>query len=213
MKRILQILLLVAILVLGYVMYRQLATPLEFAKERTAREGAVIERLKDIRVAERAYRTKYGHFTGSFDSLTQFVLTGELPFERKLVDENDSVAMAALKKSGRKNTEVVMVPVLDTIFSPRRLTADQVRDLRYIPGTDRRTQFDIAAGQLQTESKVVIPVVRVRAAYKQFLDTVKYRNQVVSLIDDQVRNYGNWGGLEFGSLEKGNNEAGNWGDE
>ena len=70
-----------------------------------AREARVIDRIKDIRTAERSFKTKYNRFTGDFDTLINFVLTDSLEFERKIVDEDDSVAMAQLKKSGRKNSE------------------------------------------------------------------------------------------------------------
>lgn len=213
MKRILQIVLAIAIIALAYIMYRQIATPLDFEKHVGERSKAVIERLSDVRKAERAYKSKYNKFTGNFDTLIHFVLNDSLQFERKLVDENDSVAMARLKAQGLKNSELFMIPAIDTIFSPKKLTAEQVRNLRYIPGTDNKTEFEIQAGQIETESKVVIPVVEVRAPYKKFIDTVLYRQQLINMIDDRVKNYNEYGGLKFGSMEKGTNEAGNWGDE
>ena len=133
--------------------------------------------------------------------------------ERKIVDEDDSVAMAQLKKSGRKNSEKVWVHVIDTIFTPKKLTAEQVRNLRYVPGTNNQTEFELEAGLVTTESKVVIPVVECRIPYKMFLDTVRFRQEVINLVDDQENNFSNYGGIKFGSMEKGNNEAGNWGDE
>ena len=69
------------------------------------------------------------------------------------------------------------------------------------------------AGLVTTESKVVIPVVECRIPYKMFLDTVRFRQEVINLVDDQENNFSNYGGIKFGSMEKGNNEAGNWGDE
>ena len=177
-KRIIQIVLAVVIVCLIYVIYKQISTPIIFAKEKAAREARVIDRIKDIRTAERSFKTKYNRFTGDFDTLINFVLTDSLEFERKIVDEDDSVAMAQLKKSGRKKTE-----------------------------------FELEAGLVTTESKVVIPVVECRIPYKMFLDTVRFRQEVINLVDDQENNFSNYGGIKFGSMEKGNNEAGNWGDE
>lgn len=212
-KRIIQIVLAVVIVCLIYVIYKQISTPIIFAKEKAAREARVIDRIKDIRTAERSFKTKYNWFTGDFDTLINFVLTDSLEFERKIVDEDDSVAMAQLKKSGRKNSEKVWVHVIDTIFTPKKLTAEQVRNLRYVPGTDNQTEFELEAGLVTTESKVVIPVVECRIPYKMFLDTVRFRQEVINLVDDQENNFSNYGGIKFGSMEKGNNEAGNWGDE
>ena len=98
-KKIFQILLAVVIVGLVYVIYRQISTPIKFEKERAAQEALIIDRIKDIRTAERAYKSKYQRFTDNFDTLIHFVLNDRLEFERKIVDEDDSVAMAQLKKS------------------------------------------------------------------------------------------------------------------
>lgn len=211
-KKIFQFILAAVILGLIYVIYVQISTPIRFEKERQEREKAVIERIKDIRTAERAYKSKYQHFTDNFDSLIRFVLNEDLELERRIVDEDDSVGLAMLKKSGRKNVEKFTIPVIDTIFAPRVLTEQDVRNLRYVPGTDNRTEYMLEAGTLATESKVVIPVVECRIPYIMFLDTVKYRQEIINLVDDQVNNYNRYPGIKFGSMEGGNNEAGNWED-
>ena len=209
MKKIFQIILGVVIVALCYVIYKQISTPISFNKELDARKAQVIDRIKDIRTAERAFKSKYQRFTGTFDSLENFILNDTLELERKIVDEDDSVAMAMLKKSGRKNIEKFKVAVIDTIFSPKKLTAEDVKNLRFIPGTDN-VEYTLAAGIITTESKVVSPVVECRAHYLTFLDTVAYRQEVINQIDDEVNNFNRYPGVKFGSMESGNNEAGNW---
>lgn len=209
-KKIFQIVLGIAIIILCYVIYKQISTPIKFDDELKARKGHVIDRIKDIRTAQRAFKSKYQRFTTSFDSLEAFVLNDTLTLERKIFDEDDSVALAALKKIGKANVEKFNIAVIDTIFAPKKLTREQVKDLRYIPGTDKQAQFIMDAGIITTESKVVIPVVEVRAPYKSFLDTVAFRQEVINLIDDEVNNFNRYPGVKFGSMEGGNNEAGNW---
>lgn len=209
-RKIFQIILGVAIVVLCYIIYKQISTPIRFEEEMKARKAQVIDRIKDIRTAQRAFKSKYQHFTGSFDSLEAFVLNDTLELERKIVDEDDSVAMAMLKKAGRKNVEKFKVAVIDTIFSPKKLTQQDVENLRYVPGTNNQAQYIMEAGIITTESKVVIPVVEVRAPYKMFLDTVVYRQEIINQIDDDVNNFNRYPGVKFGSMESGNNEAGNW---
>lgn len=210
-KKIAQFVLAVVIVGLVYVIYQQISTPIRFDQELATRQAAVIERIKDIRTAQRAFKSKYMRFTGNFDSLEQFILNDTLELERKLVDEYDSVAMAQLKKSGRKNVEKFKIAVIDTIFSPRKLTASQVKELRYIPFSNNK-EYYLEAGIITTESKVIIPVVECRAPYKEFLDTVAFHQEVVNLIDDQENNFNRYAGVKFGSMEAGNNEAGNWED-
>ncbi|MDR3835638.1 hypothetical protein, partial [Alistipes sp.] len=190
--------------------YVQISTPIRFDKETKAKKAQVIDRIKDIRTAQRAFKSKYQHFTASFDSLSAFVLTDTLELERKIVDEDDSAAMAMLKKSGKKNIEKFKIAVIDTIFAPKKVTRQDVENFRFIPGTGNKAQFIMEAGIITTESKVVIPVVECRAPYKAFLDTVAYRQEVINLIDEEQNNFNRYPGVKFGSMDSGNNEAGNW---
>uniref|UniRef100_UPI003AB7C989 hypothetical protein n=5 Tax=Alistipes TaxID=239759 RepID=UPI003AB7C989 len=199
-----------AIVGLVYVIYVQISTPIRFDKETKAKKAQVIDRIKDIRTAQRAFKSKYQHFTASFDSLSAFVLTDTLELERKIVDEDDSAAMAMLKKSGKKNIEKFKIAVIDTIFAPKKVTRQDVENFRFIPGTGNKAQFIMEAGIITTESKVVIPVVECRAPYKAFLDTVAYRQEVINLIDEEQNNFNRYPGVKFGSMDSGNNEAGNW---
>ena len=193
MKKLFQIILAVAIVGLVYVIYVQISTPIRFDKETKAKKAQVIDRIKDIRTAQRAFKSKYQHFTASFDSLSAFVLT-----------------MAMLKKSGKKNIEKFKIAVIDTIFAPKKVTRQDVENFRFIPGTGNKAQFIMEAGIITTESKVVIPVVECRAPYKAFLDTVAYRQEVINLIDEEQNNFNRYPGVKFGSMDSGNNEAGNW---
>ena len=208
MKKLFQIILAVAIVGLVYVIYVQISTPIRFDKETKAKKAQVIDRIKDIRTAQRAFKSKYQHFTASFDSLSAFVLTDTLELERKIVDEDDSAAMAMLKKSGKKNIEKFKIAVIDTIFAPKKVTRQDVENFRFIPGTGNKAQFIMEAGIITTESKVVIPVVECRAPYKAFLDTVAYRQEVINLIDEEQNNFNRYPGVKFGSMDSGNNEAG-----
>lgn len=206
-----EILLAAGVLALTYWLYLLISTPIKFENEQKVREAAVIERIKDIRTAERQFKAKHQHFTADFDSLINFVLTGTMEGERKKIDEDDSVAMAqAKKKYGKKfkNVEKFTFSVKDSLF--KHLSIEQVKELRYVPFSNNQTEFILEAGMLATESKVVIPVVECRTPYIAFLDTVKYRQQIINLIDNMENNFNRYPGIKFGAMDRGNNEAGNW---
>ena len=207
-KKILQLVLALAVVGLGYYVYVLIATPINFETEQKLREKAVIERIKDIRTAERQFKSKYQHFTADFDSLVNFVLNETMEGERKIVDEDDSVAMARLKKLRKKNIEKFSYSVKDSLF--KHLSDEDIVNLRYIPYTDNKTEFLLDAGILTTESKIVIPTVECRAPYIAFLDTVAYRQEVINLVDNCLNVLNKYPGIKFGSMESGNNEAGNW---
>ena len=202
------------VLALGYQLYHIISTPIKFESEQREREAAVISRIKDIRNAERQFKSKYQRFTADFDTLINFILTEEIQGERKIIDEDDSVAMAQALLKARKerrkfqNVEKFSFSVKDSLF--KHLSDEQIQNLRYIPFTNNQTEFYLEASILTTESKIVIPTVECRAPYKAFLDTVKYRQEVINLIDSDVNTFNRYPGIKFGSMESGNNEAGNW---
>ena len=109
-----------------------------------------------------------------------------------------------------ENIEKYNLAVIDTIFNPRKLSKEDVENLRFIPHTNNM-EFILEAG-LVDKSNVKVPVVECRAPYKAYLDTVEFRQNVINLIDDKVNNFGQYAGLKFGSMEGSNNEAGNWED-
>ena len=210
MKKGIQIFLGLVIVALVYVIADMIHTPLKFEQQLKERNAEVITKLKDIRSAERAFKSKYQYFTSDFDSLINFILTDSLEMERKLVDEDDSVAMAKLKKAKKKNVEKYNLAVIDTIFNPRKLSKEQIEALRYIPYTNN-VEFILEAGKVN-KGNVDVPVVECRAPYKTYLDTIEFRQNIINLIDDKVNNFGQYAGLKFGSMEGSNNEAGNWED-
>lgn len=210
MKKGIQIFLGLVIVALIYVIADMIHTPLKFEQQLKERNAEVIVKLKDIRAAERAYKSKYQRFTNDFDSLINFILNDSLEMERKLVDEDDSVAMAQLKKQKKQNIEKYNLAVIDTIFNPRKLSKEQIENLRFIPHTNNM-EFILESGEVD-KGNVKVPVVECRAPYKVYLDTIEFRQNVINLIDDKVNNFGQYAGLKFGSMEGSNNEAGNWED-
>jgi hypothetical protein len=209
MKKVLQLILAIVIVALVYVVYRQVATPIEFEGDKGRREALVIERIKDIRAAQRAFKSKYQHFTGDFDSLINFVLNDSLVMERKLVDEDDSVAMARLKAKKIKNIQKFKVAVIDTVFGEKKLTAEQVRNLRFIPFAAEGTEFIMDAGMFTTESKVIVPVFECKAPYKEFLADMD-RQELINLINECKNVYEVYPGVKVGAMDAATNDAGNW---
>ncbi len=203
MKKVLQIVLGVAILVLAYWLYEQLMTPIRFQNELAKREVAVISRIKDIRTAEQAFKQKYQRYTGDMDSLISFVLNDSLTFERASGSADDSVAVAR----GLVKVEKVNVPVIDTIFS-HPISQQDIRDMAIIPHSNNE-RFILNAGMLTTESKVVVPVFEAAAPYKTFLHDLN-EQELINLIDEAKNVYDRYPGIKVGDLTEATNDAGNW---
>lgn len=208
-KILLQVILLAAIAGLVWWLYSMFNTPLEFERIRKEREAAVVERLKDIRTAQRAFRSKYTKFTPNFDSLIAFVQNDSLTFEHAIGSADDSVAVA----QGLVSVELFKVAVKDTIeFIGKEVIAD-LNNLRYIPfsveATGKLQQFAMDTTSIKTESAVVVPVVEIFAKYPTFLGDLD-KQELINFRDYQVKTLNRADGLKVGSLTATTNEAGNW---
>lgn len=204
MKKVFQLLLLVVIVGLGYLLFREFATPMEFQNIQKQRDTEVVNRLKDIRQAQRAYRQVYQKFTPSMDTLINFVMSDSMIYERAVGSADDSLAVA----QGRVRREQFKMPVRDTVFSGRNLTNAQIEDFRNIPyGNGQKIIMD--AGTLETGSGVVIQVFEAKAPYKAYLTVEGYEQELVNLID-QRKALNKYPGMRVGSMTEATNEAGNW---
>lgn len=204
-KILLSIFLLAAIVALTWWVFQLFLTPLNFEEQRLEREKAVIERLKDIRTAQRAYRTKYQKFTPNLDELIAFIEKDSLIMERSTGSEDDSLAMA----QGLVKKEKYAMAVKDTIF-PKSFVATE---MCFIPFSDVSTgqlqKFTMDTSSVTTESSVVVPVFEAMAPYTTFLGDLDPQ-ELINFRDYQINTLNRADGLKVGSLQSTTNEAGNW---
>lgn len=135
MKIILQIVLWVAIIFLGWKLYGSITGPIEFNKIKEARYKKVIVNLQDIQAAQLAHQEITGGFTGSFDSLVRFIDTAEYAITQR----RDTIFpdVAKNKAYGIDAGYFINEIIIDTL----RFTA--VKDSLY-QGTDRyKTMMNI----------------------------------------------------------------------
>lgn len=195
-KYIVQIALGVIAIAITYLIYSGIMKPINFEKEREARYAKVIERLKDIRTAEVAYKSVYQKFTGSFDTLINFVKYDSFPVEFKEGSLDDSIAVA----KGLVRRDTIYIPVRDSIF-PKGYFIDS---LRYVPHTVG-VQFDLKAGNIVTGSKVTVQVFEANALNFDVLNGMN--RQLIINLNDLAKDFK---GLRVGSIKEANNNAGNW---
>jgi hypothetical protein len=195
-RYIVQVLLAVIAVAIVYLIYSGIMKPINFEKEKDFRYAKVIERLKDIRTAEVAYKSVYQKFTGSFDTLIHFVKHDSFPVEFKEGSLDDSIAVA----KGLIRRDTIYIPVRDSIF-PKGYHIDS---LRYIPFTSGK-EFGLQAGSIMTGSKLTVQVFEANALNFDILNGMN-RQLIVNLNDVAA----DFKGLKVGSMKEANNNAGNW---
>ncbi|RKD89693.1 hypothetical protein [Mangrovibacterium diazotrophicum] len=209
MKTAIQIVLIVIAIVLGYLIYSSVQRPIDFEKAKKERVEKVVDRLKDIRKAELAYKDVHGEFTGSWDTLINFVETGELPLVKKIGMLTDSMVEAgwteetAIKK-GKIIRDTIKISVIDTLFG-KGFDANQ---LKYVPVPDTVAQFHLGAAIITTGSGIQVPIFEAKVHNNTVLRGLD--RQLVINLNDKARTNEKYPGLKVGSLTEANNNAGNW---
>lgn len=203
MKKVIQVVLFVVIIVLGYVLYSSIQNPIEFNKEREKRYGAAIEKLKDIREAEVAYKSVRGKYTGSFDTLIHFLKTDSLTVERVKGEIPDSLDKAEALKEGIISLEATKIPVKDSIFSSNY----PVDSMPFVPYT-KGDSFQLGAGEIMTGSEVKVKVFEAAVPNEVLLQGLD--EQLVINHSSKYERITGYAGLRVGSLNKATNNAGNW---
>jgi hypothetical protein len=211
MRTVIQIILAIAIVVLGYFVVESVMKPIRFNKAKNIREKAVITRLIDIREAQKAYKDVKMKYTDNFDTLIYFLKTdsfeitkaiGTIPEE--LIDELGSLRKAREEalKQGLIRRETTKVPVVDSLFG-KDFAVDS---MRYVPFTDG-LEFNMEAGEFTTPSNLVVQVVEVSVLFEDLLEGLD--PQLVINYTYEREKIVKFRGLKLGSLTEGT-LTGNW---
>jgi hypothetical protein len=210
MRRVIQVLFVFIIIILGYLIVESIMEPIRFNQEVEVREQATIDRLVNIREAQKAYKDIYKRYTGSFDTLIAFLDTGSFSVIRAIgtIPEEwleelglDRARERALDE-GVILREVTKVLVMDSLFS----TGYPIDSLRYVPYTED-VEFTMESGEILTSSNLVVQVVEVSVGYDDLLNGLD-EQLVVNYKDERMKIVG-FDGVKFGSLEEGT-LTGNW---
>jgi type II secretory pathway pseudopilin PulG len=209
MKTTFQILLIIVIGFLAFLVYESIMRPVKFQREYNIRTEKVIDRLKDIRSAQAAYKLVNGKYTASFDTLSDFVANGQIPVVRMEGSLNDSMILAGMTELkalelGIIKRDTAYVNVIDTLFKTKTWIADS---LRYVPFTDK-AEFELGTNVLSTASGVDVEVFEAKVSYEVFLQGLE-KQEIINLREVDVK-LDRFPGLRVGSLTEANNNAGNW---
>lgn len=233
MKVVMRVLLALGIVLLAYISWRSIQWPIDFNAEVARRDQAVIQRLVDIRTAQIAFRAQTGSYTASFDTLISFVKEGKIATlvksgdlseaqledgmteekAMKIIRTGDEKAIKAAglwdesKNAPQLVRDSIFTPAVEVLYPNR--TSFNIDDLRYVPFANG-AQFEMGVGSLVTASGYPIQVFEAKVPYSVYLADLdqKLLNQKIQEVLDRPGN--KYPGMQVGSLEVANNNAGNW---
>ncbi|MEZ7874383.1 MAG: hypothetical protein QMB82_00405 [Bacteroidales bacterium] len=200
MKKVLTIVVLPIIaIVIGYLIYTSIQEPVIFEKERKFREKVAIERLKDIRTLQVAYKSKYNKFTSDIDSLIDFYNNGQITVIKQVGSMDDSLAVA----QKRVFRDSIRIAVRDTLLKREGFIVDSIK---YIPFSGKKEiEMKAIIGKV---SGVDVPLFEANVPFEILLNNLN-RQLLINLKSDREL-LGKYPGLKVGSIEAPNNNAGNW---
>lgn len=228
MRKVLNALLAVAALVLVWMLYKSIMGPIEFDEQKKIRDAKVIERLKDIREAQQAFRNMHdGKYAGSFEELIDFVENSKMPMIMKVgtitddqlekgITEKKAVAMInKAKKTGNwKEVEAAglmdfkrdttWISVKDTLFKRAGFVADS---LQYVP-FGNGAKFSLDTASQVSKSGAPIYLFESKVPFDVYLNGLD-RQEIINL-NDAAGKMNKYAGLQVGSIDAANNNAGNW---
>ena len=227
-KIIIEVVLLAAICGLVYLLYSNIMKPVNFNKEKETRQAVAVQRLKDIRTLQVAFKSVTGKFNSSIDSLKQFYEGGQMEIVMQIGSMDDSLAVMnteAIKKANKKLkpeqlteklqeayaagqkvvfSTVTKIPVRDTLFNNRPdFCADS---LKYIPFSGK-TPIEMESA-IKMVSGVPVPLFEARIPWKALLKGMD--RQLIINLNAESRDLNRYEGLQVGSITAPNNNAGNW---
>lgn len=206
MKTILQIVLWIVCGLLAYLIYQSVNGPIEFKKVRQERFQAVINKLKDIRDSQEAYKSVNGKYAANFESLRKFVDTGSYTITQQRDSSFmrfDKVYQIELQVDTIVVDTLGFVSVKDSLFK----NSDAYNTMMDVPYGQNGEKFELKADIVE-KSGYKAPVFEAKVKknvvlYDQPEDLVKQENarnsveevngnyiKVGSLVD--VSTNGNW---------------------
>ncbi|MCI1720564.1 MAG: hypothetical protein LKM37_06075 [Bacteroidales bacterium] len=189
----------IVIIVLTIAIVKSIEGPIQFKKERARREAVAIQRFKDIRTLEVAYKSKHGKFTASIDSLIDFYNNGQITIVKQIGSMDDSVAVA---RHLVKRENVVMA-VKDTLLKDHHFVPDS---LRYIPFSGG--QQILMKAVVKKVSGVDVPLFEASAPFNALLNGMNH--QLIVNLNAERTETDRYPGVQVGSVDAPNNNAGNW---
>ena len=209
MNNLFKALLIVAAVVLAWLSYQSVMTPIEFNETRDFREKQVVARLIDIRTAETEYRNLNGDYTASIDTLINWVKTTNAKIVLKegvLTDKQLEEGMTEKEavKKGLIKRDTTYVPMIESLFSKDY----PIDSLRYIPFSNGQ-EFELEKAESVTGSAgIKVKVMCAKAPFTSYLSDLD-KQELINLIEttEKLEKYP---GMKFGDIEEANNNAGNW---
>jgi len=183
MKTVITIALWLISIFFAYQIYNSVMQPIEFDKVKKERYTQVIEKLKDIRDAQVAYRRVTGKFAEDFPSLVRFIDTAQYTITQQRDSsfmEYDKVYRIDMEREVRIIDTLGFVSVKDSLFGD-----NSYKNIATVPFGQNNEEFEMDASTIDANG-FTAPVFEVKVdksviLYDQPEDLVANEKSAISV--------------------------------
>ncbi|ARV08707.1 hypothetical protein BTO05_03285 [Winogradskyella sp. PC-19] len=204
LKPILNLLLWVLIIFLGYITYESVAGELRFKEIKDDRYQVVVDRLLDIRNAQVAYKDVNGKYTDKYENLIKFIDTAKVP----ITERRDSTVLDEEKTKRFNGIEyfktLIVVDTLDYYSVKDSLFKNiDYKNIMNVGAGEPGAKFELKAGSIDDIPVFEASVDKSVILYDQDKNLVSNEKQTVSVDGvngpkivvgsmNEVKTTGNW---------------------
>ena len=191
-------------IILAYFVYNSINSEVEFQKVAKVRIAENIQKLKDLRQVQIAFKKVNNTYANNFDVLIDFLENDSMPIVKAIGETPDTLTDVQALELGIISRDTAYILAKETVFDNAYLNSRneifplELAALTQVPHSDEK--YNINAGIVE-KGKVLVQVFEISATY----------GAVFTGLDAKNKSYELDGLLKVGSMDEASLN-GNWGE-
>ena len=191
-------------IILAFLIYNSINSEIDFQAAAKNRIAENIQKLKDLRQVQIAYKKVKNNYANNFDDLIYFLENDSMPIIKAIGERPDTLTDAEALKIGIISRDTTYQLAKQTVFNSVYLKTRnkdfplEISTLTNIPNSN--IKYKINSGTIE-KGKVLVQVFEISTTYKNVFTGMKAEN----------KNYDLNSLLKVGSMEEASLN-GNWGE-
>ena len=190
-------------IILAYFVFNSVASEVEFQKVAKVRITENVQKLKDLRQVQIAYKKVHHTYANNFESLLDFLENDSMAIVKAIGETPDSLTDAQALKLGIISRDTAYALAKETVFDEAYLSSRNEKyplnltTLTNIPHSEEL--YSINAGRIE-KGKVMVQVFEISTTYAAVFTGLDAKNKSYELDNllkvgsmDEASLNGNWG--------------------
>ena len=190
-------------IILAYFVYNSINSEVEFQQVAKVRVAENVQKLKDLRQVQIAYKKVNNNYSNNFESLINFLENDSMAIVKAIGETPDSLTDAQALELGIISRDTAYVLAKETVFDEAYLSSRNdkfpldLSSLTTVPHSDQN--YSVDAGMVE-KGKVVVQVFEISTTYGAVFTGLDAENKSFELGNllkvgsmDEASLNGNWG--------------------